>query len=667
MKRTILFTLLSIFYVFTVTAQNTWLKTFGGDEVEAVNQIETDDAGNVYVAGRTNADLTIGDTVIKKDGSSSTSVYNFFLVKFNKAGDFVWANMLRVLSTDGVSGLAVDKEHNVYMSLRKPSYYYKFDSTGKQLFEKRINALSGVIGGIEIDDEGYTWLGCSFNKRPYKLDNLPTIDPDDKAMMFLAKLDQDGNGVMVVPFASNSVTSQISNIELRDSFIYAIGNTQFDIVVGTDTLKNCDILLAKFNTNGEYKWSKGITGTDPIGTEHVIDIAVSRNHQVVITGRYDDPIFVEGVTLSNQAERERMFLVSYDANGTFMWAKNSTSYNTSGVDIEFTPDNTLAYFSSYAFNFVYQGLGVGDGVSGKRYPILMETDTLGNPLWVNTLGQTNWTYGRAFSIDDNGNWYMGGEYTAEPNTTIDGKNLTALGDRDIYLIKNFTVPKPNVQSNTFCGGEIGKRIIAIGNNIHWYTDTGLTQLEYVGDTLKVNATATTTYYVVQKAGGAISEPRIITATILPATQVSIQATFPALTALPKTGKSYKWFADGVEVQGETSHSIIPAKSGKYHAVLIDSNDCNNYSDTVNYIFTSINELERNISVYPNPATNNVSISGLPHEAIKSVTLSTIAGKQLKATNRFNGTFSLEGIANGVYLVNVKTSNNQFIKKLVVQH
>jgi len=536
MKRAILFTLLSVFYIGTINAQNTWLKTFGGDNVEDIHIIETDDEGNIYVAGRVNADLHIADTVIKKIGSSSSSIYNYFLLKFNKQGQYVWAHNFRATVVDRVSGVAIDKNHNVYMSLYKPSYYYKYDSTGKQLFEKRINAFNGRIGSIAIDDEGYTWIGCSFNKGPFKLDNLPAIDPKNKPIMFIAKLDSNGTGRFIKTFASNSVTSQISKIAVRDSFVYAIGNTQFDIVVGTDTLKDCDMMVAKFNTSGEYKWAKGITGSF-LGTEHVNAITVSKNHQVVITGSYGKPIFVENITLPNPVERDMLFLISYDKSGKLLWAKNSSTVNASGINIEFTPDNTIAVAALYAFNFAYGGINVGDGVSAKRYPAIMEVDTQGNPLWINSLGQVNWTYIRALDVDSEGNWFVGGKYTAEPNTTIDGKNIGSLGNGDLYLLKNFTVPKPVATNKTFCGSELNKQLTATGAGIRWYSDSALTNLVFVGD--KFPITATTTYYVVQKAGGAISVPVKVVATILPATQVNIQTTFPVLTALPKTGKNYK--------------------------------------------------------------------------------------------------------------------------------
>lgn len=668
MRRTILFTLLSVFYITTVTAQNTWLKTFGGDETETLNQIETDDAGNVYVAGRTNADLTIGDTVIKKDGSSSTTIYNFFLIKFNKAGDFVWANVFRVASTDRVSGLAVDKKHNVYLSLWDPSYYYKFDSTGKQLFEKRINGFRAKIGGIEIDDDGYTWIGCSIYDRAVKIDNLPIIDPgDNKAIMFLVKLDSTGKAILQVPFASNSFTSQIADIEVRDSFVYAIGNTQADIVVGPDTLRTCDMMVAKFNTNGGYKWAKGITGTDPIGFENVGELAVSADHQVVITGVYGDPIFVGGITLPNPAERDQMFLVSYDSTGKLMWARHSTSYNTTGTEIEFTPDNTLAFVSSYAFRFTYGGINVGDGMFGKRAAVLMETDKLGTPLWIKTLGQTDWNYGYALSVDDEGNWFTGGNYTAEPTNNLDGKTVSALGDRDMYLLKNFNVPKPSVQNKEFCGGEPLKEITAIGAGIKWYSDSTLTNLIYEGTTFNVTASTTTTYYVVQKAGGAISEAAKVIATIFPATQVTLQTTFPVLTTSPQTGKSYKWYADGVEISGATSATYTPTKSGKYHAVLVDTNDCNNYSDTVNYVYTSVNELdEKQISIYPNPTSQSVTIDGIQLEMIEEISLLSIDGKKLKDYPVPDKTLNLQGIQDGLYLLSIKTANNQIVKKLLIQ-
>lgn len=667
MKKTILtlfvFSCLSI----VAKAQNTWLKTFGCDKVEKIFQVETDDENSVYVAGRINADLKVADTVVKKTGSSTT--YNYFLLKFDKEGQFVWVTTFVVgQSYDNITDIAIDKDHNVYVSLYEPSYYYKFNSKGIMLFEKRINAFNAKMGGIAIDDEGNTWVGCSVYDRTVKIDNLPLLDPgDNKAIMFLVKLDSSGLGKQIIPFASNSFTSQIAGIHVKDSFVYAIGNTDGDIVVGTDTFINCEMITAKFNTSGEYKWAKPIMGTEPLGFEHITDIAVSDNHQVVITGRYDDPIFVKNVTLPNPAERERMFLISYDKDGDLLWARNSTSYYTSGIEIQFTPDNTLAYIANYAFNFLYQGTGVGDGVSGKRYPILMEVDTMGQPLWAYTLGQSDWTYINGLAVDTEGNWYVGGDFTAKPTTVLDGKTITATNDGDLYLLKNFTVPKPTAQNKTFCGGAPTKELTATGVGLRWYTDSTLTSLVHQGDKLQVNATQTTTYYVVQKAGGAISQPLQVTATILPATQVSLQTTFPAITALPKTAKKYRWYADGVEMTGETSHTIIPTKSAKYHAVLVDTNDCDNYSDTINYTYTSVKELEDAISIYPNPASQQVEIKGLPTDDIENASIYTLDGKLIKQVAIRNNTIQTADIKNGVYLLSLQTATHRFMKKLVISH
>ena len=131
-----LFFYLLFFCLFScyVSAQNTWLKNFGSTQFDNTDKVSTDNLNNVYISGRMRTTMTIGDTTLLKIGANP---YNYFLAKFTESGQFIWALNIDVApSTDPVSGLEVDRNQNIYMTLDKPGTLYKINSNGIILVKK---------------------------------------------------------------------------------------------------------------------------------------------------------------------------------------------------------------------------------------------------------------------------------------------------------------------------------------------------------------------------------------------------------------------------------------------------------------------------------------------------------------------------------------------------
>ncbi len=74
-----------------------------------------------------------------------------------------------------------------------------------------------------------------------------------------------------------------------------------------------------------------------------------------------------------------------------------------------------------------------------------------------------------------------------------------------------------------------------------------------------------------------------------------------------------------------------------------------------------------VKIYPNPATNSVSISY--KEMINSVSIMDISGKVVFQSNVNNTNFTISSLnlKQGMYLVNVATSNGNSIEKLVINY
>lgn len=129
------------------------------------NAVATDSNGNIYVSGTTHAGL---------DGNSLTGWSDFFLIKFDAAGNKLYTKQLGVSGkATGARGVAVDSNGNVYVSgdtyggldgsapTNSPSIFItKFDSIGNKLFTK-VWGASGTYsrnGGIATDASGNVYI-----------------------------------------------------------------------------------------------------------------------------------------------------------------------------------------------------------------------------------------------------------------------------------------------------------------------------------------------------------------------------------------------------------------------------------------------------------------------------------------------------------------------------
>ena len=109
---------------FSQPASWQWAKSTAGNDsnntfavvTNQANAVATDVAGNVYEVGAfQSAKLSFGtDTVFNTDTSSVTS--DIYLVKYDAAGNVLWARSAGGTSNDGALSVATDRLDNVYVS-----------------------------------------------------------------------------------------------------------------------------------------------------------------------------------------------------------------------------------------------------------------------------------------------------------------------------------------------------------------------------------------------------------------------------------------------------------------------------------------------------------------------------------------------------------------------
>lgn len=127
--------------------------------------------------------------------------------------------------------------------------------------------------------------------------------------------------------------------------------------------------------------------------------------------------------------------------------------------------------------------------------------------------------------------------------------------------------------------------------------------------------------------------------------------------------SYQWQLNGTDISGATNQTYTYTQQGNYSVVVTNSQGC---TGTANYSPVGVPTIggRQNISIYPNPATDRVTIDA-PAETI--ATISSLEGKVLIRTQA-NGIITLNNLAAGVYIVHLYDKNNVLLTtaKLVKQ-
>jgi hypothetical protein len=350
------------------------------------------------------------------------------------------------------------------------------------------------------------------------------------------------------------------------------------------------------------------------------------------------------------------------------WARQSNTIYSTCNAITLTNDDKIAVAIDYNFSFSFGGQSGGDGISNKRYALMMSVDENGNANWIKTLGQVDWTYATAIAVDKQGNWYMGGNFQSTTTNSIDGNSVKVVGEVDVYFIKNFYLPTPGGASQfNFCKDGKPMQLTASGSGVKWFSDTLLTKQVFAGNNFTTQFDSAVTYYVLQTQGGAKSTVKKVTAVLFDLTPVSLIKNGDTLMVNSNKGKQYKWYKNGVLISGKTLPNLLVTSSGNYHAVMIDSNVCTNYTDTLNMQVVGLVEANTiDLNIYPNPANEAIYFVG--DYSVNEVSFYNTSGNLIKQmADKSMQSCSIKDLPNGLYMVKIATKQGTAIRRIMVIH
>lgn len=383
-----------------------WAKTAGGIDWEYANDVATDNAGNIFVAGSFSSDTVTFDTVTIAMPNNNLSI---FLAKFDAAGNLKWVRAYGSDLYNEATGVATDNNGNSYIT-------GNFDD------------LMMSVGTYSLINNGQTDA-------------------------FLIKFDPNGNplwaknaGNLLFDYSKAVATDASGNVYITGEF------NGDNITFGAYTVQNNapasnnnDIFVAKYSSDGTAQYAKSFGG---FGDEYVFDIAVDASNCAYVSGSYvgESLIATPRILYNSNKNVGEMFLIKLNANsdvGYAVRATGSSDDNGTGVTTYQGIAYGTGYFRSSNMKFSWLPVsnnGILDFFFGKIGLVNSTEEISAGELQMYPNPSSDGSFNLRPGKLMNGNYHLG-IYDAIGNLVM-GKNINISGSYDIDL--SLSDPKPGI-------------------------------------------------------------------------------------------------------------------------------------------------------------------------------------------------------------------------------
>lgn len=379
----------------SVTAQDfDWAKIEGRYSYDYGYGIETDNSGNVYVAGKYEASALFSGTTLSCAGN-----HDMFLAKYTPSGALTWIQTCGGVLGDYAHAMTTDKTNYVY-----------------------------VVGEIEGNNTTINFPGSAIT--------LTCINDND---ILLAKYDLNGTliwarsaggwgGEKALGVSYDAVGNIYICGQYKDTMSFAGITTLYPYGPQGER----DIFIAKYNSNGDFQWAKSAGST---GRDEALSIKTDQWGNSYICGMYSDGANFSGTILNAAGTMGYLdgFIAKYDSNGTLQWVKGGGG-DYDDVAWSLTMDNAGKVYVSGEFNgYATFGTLSVVAVPGNQLTdgyIAAYNPNTGVPEWITSISGTLLQRARGIGTDGT-NLFITGQFGG---TTNFGTNtITAVDSADIFI------------------------------------------------------------------------------------------------------------------------------------------------------------------------------------------------------------------------------------------
>ncbi len=370
-----------------------WARSAGGPKSDYGYSVNSDKSGNIYLVGSfQSSSITFGSfTLINTDNSGNTR--DVFIVKYDSAGNVIWAQSGGGSLTDDAYSVSVDSLDNAY--------------------------LTGVSWSSSINFGNYTAINSG------------------SANSYIVKYNALGNVSWVRSPTGNNVAwgTWVSSDINGNSYLtgYFQGPS---ITFGSITLMNsgsADFFLVKYDSSGAVIWAKSAGGT---ASDRGNAISLDEFGNIYVTGSFQGPNITFGsYTLTYSGNGANIFTVKYDSSGTALWAKSAVSNNSViGYCVNADRVGDIYVTGSCGVSQINFGsLSLIPSSNTTDGMFIVKYDSNGNALCGFTL-TSGGDDQNGVSTDNLGNVYITGDYATNP-FVVGTDTLHLTGGESVFLAK----------------------------------------------------------------------------------------------------------------------------------------------------------------------------------------------------------------------------------------
>ncbi len=158
--------------------------------------------------------------------------------------------------------------------------------------------------------------------------------------------------------------------------------------------------------------------------------------------------------------------------------------------------------------------------------------------------------------------------------------------------------------------------------------------------------------------------KAVTVSAAPSKPIIVQT---GSTLSASTASSYQWYSGSLAISGAITQTYVPTVNGLYSVEVKNASGCNTFSDSFNYIKTSIREdgKFKNFSFYPNPVVNTLNTNFSERYDLEFLDL---AGRKVLQNLNLNGEqkTDLSSLNQGIYIMRISSGDKKAIRKLLVK-
>lgn len=445
MKRTILLFLLLICHnIFASENEFTFLwgnKATSSMRVVGLG-ITMDLNRNTYITGYFENVASFGELQL-----SAMYLQDAFIAKLNPDGVFIWANSIRGQSPVHGTGIATDKNNNIYVIGRFWGVAYfgdlqlvsegthdifiaKLNPSGNFIWAKKAGGVGWNTGrSIQVGADGDLYITGDFSGiATFGNISLETSSASD---IFVAKLNSEGEFIWAKSAGGSGGDHGYDLCTDIYGNSYVIGKFSSTAIFGEFYLTShgdTDIFITQLCPDGNFTWATGAGGT---GYDNGYGITIDSAGNSYITGEFQQICYFGDIEVISNGNINA-FIAKIDPYGNFLWAQNyGGQYSARGTDI------TIDYSDNIYFTGFFMGIAeFGDlqlVALGDEDVFVAKLDNNGNILWAKRAGGYLLDFCTSIVIDYAGNLYITGYF--EGTAGFGDIELTGQSFWDCFIVK----------------------------------------------------------------------------------------------------------------------------------------------------------------------------------------------------------------------------------------